>query len=306
MTAVLTPRGQGRDITGLTIKRIAKEVGFVGEPSTSTSIQDGSFPSVLDASFRSIESTRSGNLQARISPLRRPPSVLGLNSSFPSLNNTRASTGSHFSDALYIEDPRPLFKKFKDCMLDLKGRLRKNIETGAGLGRFPGRRRSENQAIRFLGIIHDFTLWTVFEERRSYMKRPAPISKLSLWSTGGHRFRPRRCPVAKKWTAFVSATRFLSWAFAGCSPPPPWPRVPRLRFPNSSPTGSPRTTRARPLYHGSRRRPATSSHRSSSESRSLHGRHARRLPGAHYDTPEGPRGDFQRHLPFQHRRYPRN
>jgi Transcriptional regulator len=161
-------------ITGLTIKRIAKEVGFVeGALYKHVDSKMGLFHLILDASFRSIESVDreiSSRTSAAPAALRAWfEFVVSFLEQYPGIHRIL------FSDALYVED-RPLFKKFKDCMLDLKGRLRKNIETGVASGDFRADADPEIQAINFLGVIYTtFTLWTVFEERaRSYMETARP------------------------------------------------------------------------------------------------------------------------------------
>lgn len=158
-------------ITGLTIKRIAKEVGFVeGALYKHVDSKMGLFHLILDASFKSVDREIS---------LRNPAPPAALRAWFEFVVSfLEQYPGIHrilFSDALYVED-RPLFKKFKDCMLDIKSRLRKTIEKGVASGDFRADADPDIQAINFLGVIYTtFTLWTVFEERaRSYMETARP------------------------------------------------------------------------------------------------------------------------------------
>ena len=155
-------------ITGLTTKRIAKEVGFAeGALYKHVDSKSGIFHLILEASAKSIVQT-AAEIEARG---LRPVEALGAWFDFAVsfLDEYPGIYRILFSDGLYAED-RALFNKFKECMFDLKARVQKVIEKGIADGDFHRDVDPERTAITYLGIIHTtFTLWTVFEERaRSY------------------------------------------------------------------------------------------------------------------------------------------
>jgi len=162
-------------ITGLTTKRIAKEVGFVeGALYKYVDSKIGIYHLILDSSAKSIKET-GNEITGRDLP---PVEALGAWFDF-AVSFLEEYPGIYrilFSDGLYAED-RTLFNKFKDCSLDLKGRVRVVIEKGIASGDFRPDIDPETTAVMYLGLIHTtFTLWTVFEERaRSYKETAKPF-----------------------------------------------------------------------------------------------------------------------------------
>jgi AcrR family transcriptional regulator len=159
-------------ITGLTIKKIAAQVGFVeGALYKHVDSKMGIFHLILDASIRSLETT-GRDIEARN---LSPDAALGAWFDFI-LDFLEEYPGIYrilFSDALYAED-RPLFDEFKGCMLGLKDRVRAIIEKGVRSGGFRSDVDPEKTSVTYLGlIITTFMLWTVIEERARGYKETA-------------------------------------------------------------------------------------------------------------------------------------
>jgi len=161
-------------ITGLTIKKIAAQVGFVeGALYKHVDSKMGLFHLILDASIQSLEAT-GRDIDARN---LRPDAALGAWFDFI-ISFLEEYPGIYrilFSDALYAED-RPLFEEFKSCMLGLKNRVGAIIEKGARSGEFRSDVDPEKTSVTYLGlIITTFMLWTVIEERvRGYKETAWP------------------------------------------------------------------------------------------------------------------------------------
>ena len=162
-------------ITGLTTKRIAKEVGFVeGALYKHVDSKIGVFHLILDASVKSIEETDVAIARQNLSPVDALGAWYEFAVSF--LEEYPGIYRILFSDGLYVED-RVLFNKFKECLLHLTDKLRKILESGVKSGAFRSDIDVETTAVMFLGVIDmTFMLWTVFEERaRSYQVTARPF-----------------------------------------------------------------------------------------------------------------------------------
>jgi AcrR family transcriptional regulator len=162
-------------ITGLTTKRIAKEVGFT-ESALYKHIQSKTdiFHLLLGSSSQMIEDNCQAIARRRLGPEESLRAWFGFVVTF-----LEAFPGIYrilFSDELYVVD-RELFRQFKDCALDLKDRIRAVIETGVAGKVFWPDLDPDRNALMYLGVIHTtFTLWTVFEERaRSYRATAKPF-----------------------------------------------------------------------------------------------------------------------------------
>jgi AcrR family transcriptional regulator len=161
-------------ITGLTIKKIAAQVGFVeGALYKHVDSKMDIFHLILNASIKSLEAT-GRDIDAR----NLPPDaaldawfdfIISFLEEYPGIYRIL------FSDALYAED-RPLFDEFKGCMLGLKSRVQTIIGKGIRSGGFRSDVDPERTSVMYLGlIITTFMLWTVIEERsRSYKETARP------------------------------------------------------------------------------------------------------------------------------------
>jgi len=161
-------------ITGLTIKRIAAQVGFVeGALYKHVDSKMGIFHLILDASIQSLEATSREIADRKMSPDAELGAWFDFIISF--LEEYPGIYRILFSDALYAED-RPLFEEFKGCMLGLKKNVQAIIEKGARSGGFRADVDPEKTSVTYLGlIITTFMLWTVIEERaRSYKETARP------------------------------------------------------------------------------------------------------------------------------------
>jgi AcrR family transcriptional regulator len=162
-------------ITGLTTKRIAEEVGFAeGALYKHVDSKIGIYHLILDSSAESIKKTGDEITGRNFPPIAALGAWFDFAVSF--LDEYPGIYRILFSDGLYAED-RTLFNKFKDCSLDLKGRVRAVIEKGTASGDFRPDVDPETMAVMYLGLIHTtFTLWNVFEERaRSYKETAKPF-----------------------------------------------------------------------------------------------------------------------------------
>jgi AcrR family transcriptional regulator len=159
-------------ITGLTTKRIAKEVGFAeGALYKHVATKTDIYRLILGASSRMIEDRQREIDRRGLGPEAALWAWFDFIVSF--LEVYPGIYRILFSDALYVED-RGLFKKFKDCALDLRDRVQGAIERGIAAKAFWPDLDPPRNALMYLGVVHTtFTLWNVFEERARSFKRTA-------------------------------------------------------------------------------------------------------------------------------------
>jgi AcrR family transcriptional regulator len=161
-------------ITGLTTKRIAKEVGF-GEGALYKHVRSKNdiFRLILDSSGLAIEDLSRDLSRRELGPEQALRAWFDFAVSF--LEEYPGIYRILFSDGLYTGE-KAMFQQFKGCMFDLLSRIRGVIERGIAEKVFWPDLDPASNAVMFLGIIHTtFTFWTVFEERaRSYKKTAKP------------------------------------------------------------------------------------------------------------------------------------
>jgi len=161
-------------ITGLTTKRIAKEVGFAeGALYKHVKSKTDIYHLILDASSRMIEDRAREIARRRLGPEASLRAWFGFVVSF--LEEYPGIYRILFSDELYVEEG-DLFRQFKACALDLRDRIQADIKRGIAAKAFWPDLDPAMSALMYLGTIHTtFTLWTVFEERaRSYKRTAKP------------------------------------------------------------------------------------------------------------------------------------
>jgi len=162
-------------ITGLTTKRIAKEVGFVeGALYKHVRSKTDVYRLILEASSRMIENRFQDITLRDLDPEAALRDWFDFAVSF--LEEYPGIYRLLFSDQLYIED-RTLFKQFKDFTLELRARIQAVIEKGIASRVFWPDLDPGSNALMYLGVINTtFMLWTVFEERaRSYKETAKPF-----------------------------------------------------------------------------------------------------------------------------------
>jgi TetR/AcrR family transcriptional regulator, fatty acid metabolism regulator protein len=159
-------------ITGLTTKRIAKEVGFAeGALYKHVRSKKDIFRLILDASARAIEELFQDMTRRRLDPEAALREWFGFAINF--LEDYPGIYRVIFSDALYSED-KDLYLQFKSCLFDLRNRVQRVIEKGIDARVFWPDLDPARNALLYLGIIQTiFTYWTVFEGRARSIKETA-------------------------------------------------------------------------------------------------------------------------------------
>lgn len=161
-------------ITGLTTKRIAREVGFAeGALYKHVKSKSDVFRIILTASSKMLEERFQDLSRRRIGPERTLRELFEFAVAF--LEEYPGIYRILFSDGLYAED-RKMFRAFQDILLDLRGRVQSIIEKGMAERVFWPDLDPAAHAVMYLGVIHTtFALWTVFEERaRNYTETAKP------------------------------------------------------------------------------------------------------------------------------------
>jgi TetR/AcrR family transcriptional regulator len=151
-------------VTGITTKRIAREVGFV-EAALYRHIKTkfDVFRMILDLSekfliqeFRDLAARKLSAGDALREWFKYAVSYL---EEYPGMYRIL------FSDALYIKD-KELYDRFKKITFELKDKLERIFRAGIKAELFRPDLKPESMAILYLGVIHTaFTLWTVFDDR---------------------------------------------------------------------------------------------------------------------------------------------
>jgi AcrR family transcriptional regulator len=151
-------------ISGVTTKRIAREVGFVEAALYKHfACKNDIFHMLLEVSelqlrdkFKDLDSRGLDGASWLAEWFRF---VIDYLEDFPGIYRIL------FSDAMYAED-KELFRKFKSITWELKERVETAIRAGMQGRIFRNDLDPETSAIIGLGTIHvAFTLWNVFEER---------------------------------------------------------------------------------------------------------------------------------------------
>lgn len=161
-------------ITGLTTKRIAREVGFAeGALYKHVASKMDIFHLILDASVQSFAQADREISRRGLPPVAALEALFDFIISF--LDEFPGIYRILFSDGLYAED-RTLFNTFKDCMLAVKDRIQTLVGKGIASGDFRPDLDPDRTAVNYLGVIHTtFTFWNVFEERsRGYAETARP------------------------------------------------------------------------------------------------------------------------------------
>jgi AcrR family transcriptional regulator len=169
-------------VTGLTTKRIAKEVGFAeGALYKHVESKADIYHLILDSAIRMVEGTFQDISRKGLDPEAALRAWFAMVITF--LEDYPGIYRIVFSDALYAAD-RALFRRFKDCLSDLQNRVRLVIERGMAEKVFRPDLDPASNALMYLGVIHmTFSLWTVLEERsRSYKKTAEPFIEEFLLS----------------------------------------------------------------------------------------------------------------------------
>lgn len=162
-------------VAGVTIKRIAHEVGFAeGALYKHFNSKNEIFHRLLEISEMQINDkfkemdTRGLDQEQWLREWFF--FVIAYLEDFPGIYRIL------FSDALYNED-KELFIKFKSITMNLKEDLEEMIRIGMERKIFRPDMNPEISAIMYLGMIHtSFTLWNVFEERsKSLLEISKPL-----------------------------------------------------------------------------------------------------------------------------------
>jgi len=162
-------------ITGITTKRLAREVGVVeGALYRHIKTKFDIFRMILDISDKLIDQKFKEITARELDP------AAALRDFFVfSVDFLEDSPGIYlllFSDALYVEN-KALFRQFKTFILDLIKRFEAVIRRGVRKKVFRPDLNPQSFAILYLGVINtSFTLWNIVEARaKSYRKIALPI-----------------------------------------------------------------------------------------------------------------------------------
>ncbi|OGD25165.1 MAG: hypothetical protein A2Y56_08345 [Candidatus Aminicenantes bacterium RBG_13_63_10] len=162
-------------ITGITTKRLAREVGVVeGALYRHIKTKFDIFSMILDISDKLIDQKFKESADQELGP----DQVLREFFNF-AVEFLEGSPGLYlllFSDALYVEN-KPLLRQFKQFITSLKNRFEAVIRRGIREKTFRPDLNPQTFAIIYLGIIQTaFTLWNIVEARsKSYRKIASPI-----------------------------------------------------------------------------------------------------------------------------------
>lgn len=162
-------------ITGITTKRLAREVGVVeGALYRHIKTKFDIFRMILDISGRLIDQKLKECAARKLGPRDTLRDFFQFSVDF-----LEESPGIYllvFSDALYVEN-KALLGQFRSFIRALTTRVETVIRRGVRSGEFRPDLDPHTFAILTLGVIHtSFTLWNIIEDRtKSYSKLALPI-----------------------------------------------------------------------------------------------------------------------------------